>query len=138
VGSKTEIFSVRFGLEAGMHGQILGTIFNAAETEVGAPTMIVPDGWLYSPMYIEIDGTPSISAEIKAVKNGKKVFGGAKFDIHRIVMEESGIVEVEDPPLLRPEDQLEFYLDVRGKVDRPCTEEILVHMVIAPEKGLRS
>ena len=137
VGSRTEIFSVRFVIEGGTNGDIPGTIFNVAETEVGTPAMIVPDGWLFSPMYLEIDGTPNIHASLKALKNGSVMFGGKEFDVHRIVNEEGGIIEVGNPPLLNPGDRLEFYLELNGVAKKSCMEEVLVHMVIAPERSLR-
>jgi hypothetical protein len=137
VGSKTEVFSVRFILERGAHGLVPGTIFNVAETEVGAPTMIVPDDWLYSPMYIEVAGGPSLSATLRAVRNKSVVFEGEDFDIGRIVVENDGIIEVPDAPLLVPGDEFGVYLQVKKAVKVPCLEEVLIHMVMAPDKAKR-
>ena len=132
-GSRTEVFSVRFILEKGARGLVPGTIFDIAETELGSPAFAVPEGWVYSPKYIEVEGIPKLSASLRAVKNNKVVFEGRGFEINKIAEREGGLVEVASAPVLGPGDTFGIYLQIKEPVRTRCIEEVLVHMSITPE-----
>jgi hypothetical protein len=136
VGTKEEIMSVRFvvlpGSPAGT--MVQGSIYKSAEHEHPTNDLIIPDGYIYHPSYIEVDAEPRLPAELVCKRNGEVVFGGSSFGLTRIALDESGIVEVEEPLMFKHKDRMEFYLKtVTSNGSEHVLEEVLVHMIEVPD-----